>query len=194
VSLADGYLNDPYKILTVLDDNGEPVDSIEDGIFQYRYESRPDTRLGHNLYAEYKYRFDSGILSSSYRYHTDDWGVDSHTVEARYRWLMSDKHHIEPNFRYYSQTAADFYRSWLPEEEIPEFASSDYRLGTFTGLTLGVSYSRKIGVNKSIGATIETYQSDGEATEVPAANNQTRSVPYPDLNANNIRLRYSFKW
>lgn len=192
LSIADGYLNDPYKILTVLDDNGDPVDSLEAGMFQYRYESRPDSRIGHNLYTDYKYRFDAGILSVNYRFHTDDWGIDSHTVEARYRWLMSDKHYLEPNVRYYSQGAADFYRTSLAEGEIPEFASSDYRLGEFTGLTLGLTYHRKIGANKFVGATVETYQTDGTASDAPAGNGETRSVAYPDLNATNVRLRYSF--
>ncbi|MBX2835457.1 MAG: DUF3570 domain-containing protein [Gammaproteobacteria bacterium] len=194
LSLADGYLTDPYKVLTVLDDVGNPVDSIQDDIYQYRYESRPNSRLGHNLYLEYKHRFDAAVYSASYRYHTDDWGVDSHTIESRYRWLLSSKHYLEPNIRYYSQSSADFYRAYLPEGEIPENASSDYRLGEFTGLTLGVSYNRTLGVGKSIGASIETYETSGASTEIPDENEQTRLAPYPNLRATIVRFRYSFDW
>lgn len=194
ISLSDGYLTDPYKILTVLNSDGDPVDSIQDDIFQYRFESRPDSKLGQNLYIEYKYRFDAGIFSGSFRYHTNDWGIASQTIESRFRWLMSDKHYLEPHFRFYSQSAANFYKTWLAEGEIPEFASSDYRLGDFTGLTLGMNYTRHINTSSSIGATLETYQSTGSASQAPAENNGSRSVAYPDLTATMFRLRYRFNW
>jgi hypothetical protein len=43
--------------------------------------------------------------------------------------------------RYYTQTAADFYRTVLFDgEPLPEFASADYRLSNFDGVTLGLKY------------------------------------------------------
>ena len=98
-SVFDGYLNDPYKFVSVLDDNGVLLSSGNQQGGLYRNESRPDSRTGHNLYVEYKYRFDKAIANVAYRYHTDDWGVDSHTVETRYRWLIDAKQWIEPNIR-----------------------------------------------------------------------------------------------
>ena len=53
------------------------------------------------------------MLDLSYRYGTDDWGIDSHTVEARYRLRLGGAAYIEPQLRWYKQGAADFYRLFL---------------------------------------------------------------------------------
>lgn len=192
-SLADGYLNDPYKLLSVLDANGDPVASVDPGLFEYRYESRPDSRLGHNLYAEYKYRFDPGIFNLTYRFHTDDWGIDSHTVEARFRWLIDERNWLEPHTRFYSQSEADFYRAYLADGDTPEYASADYRLAAFEGVTIGLAYGHALGKGQELGASIETYQTTGDAATVPDGTG-TRSVDYPDLDTTTVRLTYSFNW
>ena len=32
---------------------------------------------------------------------TDDWGVDSHTVEMRYRWSFGTDRYLQPHVRFY---------------------------------------------------------------------------------------------
>ena len=195
LSFAEGYLNDPYKVLTILDaDSGEPLASMDDGLLQYRYESRPDSRIGHNVYAEFKYRFDTGIANLACRIHSDDWGLDSHTFEARYRWLLNDRLFIEPHLRYYTQSAADFYRAWLSAGDLPEHASSDYRLGSFSGVTLGILYNQKIGQGKSFGISAESYQTSGDDAQRSGPNGVTRTIDYADLTAWIVRLNYKFDW
>ena len=41
----------------------------------------------------------------------DDWGVTSQTLDARYHWNFSPNSYLEPHVRYYTQSAADFYRT-----------------------------------------------------------------------------------
>ncbi len=86
LSDASGYLNDPYKIVSVIDpDSGLPA-AGPDGLFAYLFENRPDSRQKQSLYGKLKYRFDVGTLDFSYRYMTDDWDVESHTTDLRYRF------------------------------------------------------------------------------------------------------------
>jgi len=193
-SVFDGYLNDPYKLLSVLEDDGSLAASGNGSGGLYRFESRPDTRIGHNLYFEYKYRFDKSIANLAYRFHTDDWGIDSHTVEARYRWLVDSKQWIEPNIRFYSQSAADFYEPFVFDSNLPSQSSSDYRLNDFNGMTVGVAYKRKLGKDKALGLSLESYQTSGaDATRISPTGESVTTAAV-DLTATIFRLNYSFNW
>lgn len=44
--MTDGYLTDPYKIITVVDSAGDPVD--------YLYEKRPTDRSRNNLFGAWR--------------------------------------------------------------------------------------------------------------------------------------------
>lgn len=149
-SVQDGYLNDPFKILSVVDGTtGRPVAGpAGSGLRAYRFESRPDSRTKQSLYGEWRYAFDRDSLALSLRYMTDDWGVDSSTLEARYRVNVSDKLYVEPLLRYYTQSKADFYRSYLVSgQALPQYASADYRLSDMNAVTAGlkVGYRGKSG-------------------------------------------------
>ena len=119
---SSGYLTDPYKMLSVVDPvTGEPVVRAHrrrasqgpDGI--YLFEHRPDTRRRQSLYGELRQDFSGKVLQLGYRYSTDDWEIDSHTLEARLRLPFGDSSYLEPHLRYYSQTAASFYRYSLAD-------------------------------------------------------------------------------
>ena len=193
-SVFSGYLNDPYKIVSVLADDGTPLEVADGSGNLYRYESRPDSRTGHNFYIEYKYRFDKAIANLSYRYHTDDWGINSHTIETRYRWLIDAKQWFEPNIRYYTQTAADFYTPWVLDSNLPTLSSADYRLAEFNGVTFGLSYKRKIGKDTAIGFSFESYKTSGPSQSIAAPSGDIVDTQYTDLQASIFRVNYSFKW
>jgi hypothetical protein len=111
--------------------------------YLYLYEKRPDSRAKQSLFAEWRHAFDRDSLALNVRYMTDDWGVDSQTVETRYRWNISERSFLEPHLRYYSQSAADFYRTVLFDgDPLPEFASADYRLADMDAYTIGAKYGR----------------------------------------------------
>ncbi|MEK9744381.1 MAG: DUF3570 domain-containing protein [Gammaproteobacteria bacterium] len=131
---ASGYLNDPYKLISQVNGLG----TVESNI----YENRPEARLGHNLYGALKLDNRGDVTTLSYRFHTDDWGIDSNTFDLRYRFsLGASQHYIEPHVRYYAQSAADFYRLQLtPNDNVPAHVSADYRLAAFSAITLGFRY------------------------------------------------------
>ncbi len=132
-SNSSGYLNDPYKVVSVVNGSGIPQ--------RYIYESRPGDRTAHGIYGALNYKFDTGVLKPSYRYFSDDWGIQSHTFEMKYAHEIGSKSIIEPRIRFYSQTRADFYRGQIGDAEgIPVNLSSDYRLDEFNAITLGLQY------------------------------------------------------
>ena len=78
LSIADGYLTDPYKLLSVVDRaTGEPAPGPGD-LDLYLFESRPDSRTKHLLFALWKHSLGRDVVDLSYRYMTDDWKIDSH--------------------------------------------------------------------------------------------------------------------
>jgi hypothetical protein len=145
-SQADGYLSDPYKILSVVDPvTGVPVPAPDGEVpYLYLYEHRPDSRTKQAAYVEWRHAFDRDSLGLSARFMTDDWGIDSQTVEGRYRWNINEDSYLEPQLRWYTQTAADFYRTVLFDgDPLPDFASADTRLADMDAYTVGAKYGHR---------------------------------------------------
>ncbi len=199
LGMADGYLNDPYKVLSVIDDTvgpnfgGNAQDGNGDNI--YLYEARPDSRMKHSLYWQTKHALDSGdIIDLSYRFMLDDWGINSSTLEASYQWHFTDSY-IEPYFRYYMQNEADFYKRFVTESEYnngsPTLteASSDYRLAEMTAYTLGAKYGFRLGEGEAnVRLSYYMQSNDGEQ----GFGKLTSQDLYPDMSAMMLTFGYSF--
>ncbi len=150
---SDGYHTDPYKVIS-------EVNLVEDtttGEFAFAeldryYEARPDTRLRHAIFTSMAHQYgDSGeTVHATYRFYTDDWGVSSNTFDLTHRTPLFSSSYIEPHFRYYQQSAADFFVHSFVNEDLstplvlPEFASADYRLDAATAVTVGIEYGMKL--------------------------------------------------
>lgn len=186
-SLSDtsGYLTDPFKILSVVGSDGRPVD--------YRYEHRPDTRLKQSLYWQTKHHFSRDILDLSYRLFWDDWDITSHTFDVRYRWMFGNGNFLEPHFRYYLQSEADFYHRFLREgDSLPEFASADYRLGELTGITLGLKYGLKLANEQEMSLRLEYYLQSGDGRDGEAPGILSDLELFPDVEAIILKFSYNF--
>ena len=135
-----GYLNDPYKITSIIDSAGNTTG--------YVYESRPDQRTRKSAYWENRVAWSSQLSTAlSLRYMSDDWAVRSDTAQLHLRWLWSNRErYVEPTFRWYRQTAADFYTPFILDTAKPStgFESADSRLGEFHALTYGVKYAQQL--------------------------------------------------
>jgi hypothetical protein len=199
-SQSSGYLNDPYKILSVVDGTtGDtilrvPVPGVQGPTGVYLYESRPDSRAKHSLYAEMKHAFGAPVLYGSYRFMTDDWGIDSHTGEVRLRWPVGGASYLEPQLRYYMQSQADFYRPSLVQgAALPAYASADFRLGEFDAVTVGVKFGHQTAGGNEWSARLEYYQQSGTITREQLIGNQFAREQYPDLNAVIAQFGYRFR-
>jgi len=174
MSRSNGYLTDPFKILTVLDSaTGLPQ--------SYIYENRPDSRTKHALYWLLRRRLARDVVSGSYRYFTDDWGVKSHTVDTTYHWKLGQKWFLEPHLRFYKQSEADFYRESLQSTAaIPREVTADYRLADYKGYTVGLKYGYKFENETLLTLRAEYYLTKG------------KSSYYPDMKATIFQIQYSF--
>ena len=196
-SNENGYLNNPYKFLSVVDGTTgdtlvNPAGPVPSNL--YRYESRPDDRTKHSLFGQAKVFMGGNVLDASYRYMTDDWEIDSHTIDLRYRVPFSDSRYIEPHLRYYTQTEADFFALSLPDTApLPMFASSDYRLGNFDAITAGAKYGWTTRNDNDMSVRVEWYQQTGSIPAGQLIGNQVSRDNYPDLNAIIVQFSYRFK-
>jgi hypothetical protein len=199
-SNQNGYLNNIYKVLSVVDGTtGDtigrtPAPGVDGPTHEYLFESRPDDRTKHSLYTQAKYYMGGKVLDASYRYMTDDWEIDSHTVDIRYRWPLGRDKYLEPHLRFYTQSEAEFYRlSITAGAPLPLYASSDYRLGNFDAITAGVKYGWKTRNDNDMSVRVELYQQSGSIPSGQIIGNQAGRDNYPDLNALIVQFSYRFK-
>lgn len=184
VSHSGGYQTDPFKILSLLDADGSPLD--------YLYERRPDTRTRQSFYGELKRHIAHGALGLSYRYMRDDWGVRSHTAEARYRHRFGERHWVEPQYRFYHQSEADFYTPYLAASEPrPDYASADYRLGTFDAHTIALKVGWSLSESNEVGVRVGYYKQMGERAPPAAMDALAGFDLFPDVDAYMIQVGYA---
>ncbi len=149
VSLSQGYLTDPYKLVSITD-----TDNIE---FEQYTEKRPGSRLRYTLTAHINHQeFPTNrIYHGSYRFYTDDWGITSHTLKGSVNIALDSETYVEPNVRLYHQSAADFYRNnfavsnpgLFDPDSLPEYLSADYRLDASNAITVGATYGVRSAAN-----------------------------------------------
>ncbi len=200
-SNSSGYLTDPYKFLSLVDGTtGDtitrvPAPGAEGPSHEFRFERRPDERSKHSLYAQAKYYMGGKVLDASYRYMTDDWEIDSHTLDLRLRWPIGERSYIEPHLRFYTQSEADFYTiSLVDGVELPAFASADYRLGNFDAITAGLKYGWKTRGGNEMSVRAELYRQSGTIPADLLIGNQGGRETYPDLDAIIVQFSYQFGW
>jgi hypothetical protein len=193
---ADGYLSDPYKILSVVDPvTGQPVPGPPDsGMFLYRYEQRPESRTKQSVFAEWRYALDRDSFAVGLRYMTDDWGIDSETVDARYRWNFGERSYLEPHLRWYTQHAADFYRTALfAGDPLPAFASADHRLADSQAWTAGFKFGRRTERGE-FSLRLEYYRQTAEPEPGAQVGDLANFELVPPLNAVIVQLGYKFRF
>ncbi len=181
---TQGYLTDPYKLLSVVDDQGRTID--------YRYEKRPDSRLRQAVYTKWAYHLPRDVVHVSYRYFFDDWGVRSHTVDMTYYFAIGDEIHLVPHLRYYQQQAADFYHHSLRSTDpLPDYASADMRLGSFTGTTIGLKYQQQLSTRGKFSVRLERMVQEGDSHPDDAVGLQQQQDLFPTLEATIFQITYS---
>ncbi len=194
---SSGYLTNYYKQVSVIESQTLAAMPQGDPLYQI-YENRPPTRSQRTIYLRNKVYLNGNVLDISYRYGWDTCGVRSNALELRYRWALGDQYFLEPQLRYYRQSAAYFYRrGLLNSEPVPEFVSADYRLAGFTGRTVGLELGTDISKGNwwpagTLTLRLEHYtQSGGSDPQVNIGVQQGFSL-FPGLSANIVQVDYSF--
>lgn len=197
IGTSSGYLTDPYKLLSVVNPvTGQLVAGSDPALYKYKYyyEKRPGSRLRQNLYWKINHQFTDDVVYLTYRYYWDDWDIQSHTIDLRYRFQMG-QHYLQPHLRYYTQTAADFHYYFLRDgEPLPDYASADYRLGELTTTTIGLSYGVETGSNSEFSLRAEYMKQSGNSHPAEAVGVLRNYDLSPDVDAVIVQLSYSYKF
>lgn len=184
-SNVDGYQTDPFKVLSLINPQGQTQ--------QLLYENRPDERKKHSVFAQTKYHLSNSILDLSYRYMRDNWQIKSHTIDTRLRFNLNDGHFIEPHVRFYDQSAAEFYQPYLNNsEQLPKFASADYRVGKMKTYTLGAKYGMPLESQRKLALRLEYYNQQPENTGFVEPGDLANLDLYEPVHAVIFQMSYSF--
>ncbi len=186
LSKSSGYLNDPFKVVSVLDSLGS--------VQEYRYESRPDQRTKNTFFSLVKYHLDESVFDFSYRFMSDDWDIQSHTFDTHWHFFTDSGNFWEPHIRFYQQSAAKFYTPFLLQSEpLPINASADYRIGEMSAITLGLKYGIQLANNKKFEMRLEYYrQTPTQANQPTGVANLEGLELYPKVEAIIFQMNYFF--
>lgn len=167
--MQDGLLSTPFHRIYFADkedyffENFHLADDVE---------RLPDSRFKIALGTRLNYFVNHRVtLRTYYRYYTDDWGITSHTASLEIPVKITDKFTIYPSYRFYNQTAADYFAPYNEHLSTEEFYTSDYDLSEFSANNygFGISYTDvftkghiwKLGL-KSIDLKYHKYDRDSE--------------------------------
>ena len=184
-SRSTGYLNDPYKLLSIVQgpgeaEPGEPLQNI--------YESRPDLHVKNALFGQIRRYIAGNTIDVSYRYFWDDWGITSRTAEIFYLQQLGGGYAIKPHFRRYQRTQADFYRQFIVNgDQLPPYASADYRLGAFDANTYGLQFIMPVGARTHFNIAAEYYEQIGKRGPPQSFGVLREFKLFPDLKSIMVR-------
>jgi len=138
----EGFLNNPYRSVRYLDDENPAG-------FAFQPEVYPSTRTSNaaalNARWFLPYR---AVAHGEYRWYTDTWGIDGHTVRLGYTHPLGERWVLEGGYRWYDQSSADFYSDLFPRRDAQNFLARDKELSTFTSHMLSVGASYEFGASR----------------------------------------------
>jgi hypothetical protein len=77
------------------------------------------------------------VLRTYYRYYADDWGITSQTASIELPIKITDKFTLYPSYRFYNQTAANYFAPYEQHRSTEEFYTSDYDLSKYSASQYG---------------------------------------------------------
>jgi hypothetical protein len=80
---------------------------------------------------------DRFVLRASYRFYADNWGIAAHTAELEVPVKISPYFSVSPFYRYYTQTAADYFAPFEAHLPTEAFYTSDYDLSAMQSQFFG---------------------------------------------------------
>lgn len=129
-------------------------------------EVHPLTRLRNAAVARFRYAFsDDSSAGVGYRFYVDTWGVISHTAAAQIAWIPSPDQVLTLRYRFYTQTAANFYERVYDSADNRAFLTRDRELSPMFSNRVALSYQGiaqlspdvKLKVSFAVGGTVFVY-------------------------------------
>lgn len=131
----EGFLNNPYRQVRYLDTSAARGYSYEPEIYP-----RTRTSSAGAIRAMYYLPYRASVKAEG-RVYTDTWGIDAWNMELGYTHPLPKGVTLEAKYRFYSQTAADFYSDLFERQTAQNFIARDKELATFTTHTVGAGLS-----------------------------------------------------
>ena len=131
----EGFLNNPYRQVRFLDPGAARG-------FSFEPERYPGTRTSSAValrglyYLPYR-----AALKVEGRYYSDTWDIDAFNAEVAYTHPLEEGVTLDLRYRFYTQSAADFYSDLFSGPNQQNFLARDKELATFTTHTAGVGLS-----------------------------------------------------
>ena len=128
----EGFLNNPYRQVRYIDQN-------EVRGYGYELEVYPRTRTSSAQAVRAMYFLPyRAALKFEYRHYSDTWGIDAFNAEIGYTHPI-EKYGltVELKYRFYDQTAADFYSDLFPRSNAQNFMARDKEMAAFQTQTIG---------------------------------------------------------
>lgn len=147
VSKQSGHLSNPYQTIVRYFNIST---SAFDPVYNYfiAKEKRPDSKVSNGISLDSAYKAHKNIsLHSAYRLYSDDWGITSHTITMNSYIKLLPKLTFIPLIRYYTQTAADFYKAHNSSDNHfskDSYGSADERLSKYHGTTYSLGFEYEI--------------------------------------------------
>ena len=211
-SYVDGYLADPYKGVNFFINYLDP--SFNPSPLGLKAEKRPDERFDQiaNVSLSRFFKPLNASMEAVYRFYHNDYGIFSHTASLTWFQKIGSSVVVSPMFRFYNQTAADFYTVRVVGDPAfpngfdfdaffanlginippigkapphPALYSADYRLSQMNTYTLGVGLTWRIKDRVSLDAAYKRYMQQG-------LDSATSNRAYADANVWTLGLRVWF--
>lgn len=126
LAYQDGYLSLPFNRV-VFSDNAVDIEKLPDRRVKYPVSLRMNYFAG-----------DIFVLRGFYRYYQDDWGLKSNTSELEVAVKITPFISVSPFYRYYNQSAVDYFSGYAQHSRTESYYTSDYDLSKFDSHFLGM--------------------------------------------------------
>lgn len=105
-------------------------------------ERLPNTRFKIPVGARINFYINEYVVAKAYyRYYEDNWGIQAHTASIELPIKLSRKFTTYPMYRYYTQTASDYFAPFEKHLSTEKYYTSDYDLSAFNASQYGIGLS-----------------------------------------------------
>ncbi len=131
-----GLLSTPFQRVYFSDVEDSFIDNfhLADAV-----ELLPDTRFKFSIGARVNFFLNEYlVLRSFYRLYKDDWGITSHTTSMEIPIKLARKWTVFPSYRFYFQSAVDYFGAYNTHSTTQDFYTSDFDLSEYSANQFGI--------------------------------------------------------
>lgn len=135
---VSGYTSSPYRFVGI----GSRGGLCDRSAFYCIPENNPSERLRHAIAVEFRRALgDAWAVGVSYRFYLDDWDLRSHTAAVELAWSTDKATSVTTRYRFYTQSAAGYYRTTYEPGGAGQFYTNDKELSAFNAHRIAVDLS-----------------------------------------------------